>query len=375
MKQKLLKLSQKYFNVVSTQANLTDLRPLKLLNEVGRSLADIISEMSNTLDKVCQVNFEVKPSRYPFPTVVSPRQLTDKKDIILPDLLTTDAKLYTFTGIHSIDLLDGLVDCVSDLVVDTPTNKKILSLRDRLILTMAKIKLNVNFTAIAVLFNISRQTCSNYFKDTIPILSRVLKVMIPWPDQEIVRKNLPLSFKKYESTRIILDCAETVIEKCKCLKCRVLTYSQYKKNHTVKFDVGITPSGLIIEISYAFGGRASDKFIVNKTGVLDKLDFYDGVMVDKGFRIEVECLQRNLRLIRPPFLSQKQQMNRTDALSTADIARARVHVERVIQRLREFELLKGPVPWPLAHYFDDILIIAAGLTNLGAPIINIDKFM
>lgn len=134
---------------------------------------------------------------------------------------------------------------MSDLIVDASTNKKILSLRDRIILTMVKVKLNMSFTAIAVLFNITRQTCSNYFKNTIPILSRVLKVMIPWPDQEIIRKNLPLSFKKYKYTRIILDCAETVIEKCKCLKCRVLTYSQYKKNHTVKFDVGITPSGLI----------------------------------------------------------------------------------------------------------------------------------
>lgn len=28
--------------------------------------------------------------------------------------------------------------------------------------------------------------------------------------------------------------------------------------------------------------------------MLDKLDSYDGVMVDKGFRIEAECLQVNL---------------------------------------------------------------------------------
>lgn len=68
-------------------------------------------------------------------------------------------------------------------------------------------------------------------------------------------------------------------------------------------------------------------------------------------------------------------MNREDALLTADIARARVHVERVIQKLREFELLRGPLPWSLAPYFDDCLIIATGLTNLGPPVISIDKFM
>lgn len=86
-------------------------------------------------------------------------------------------------------------------------------------------------------------------------------------------------------------------------------------------------------------------------------------------------LQRLLHLVRPPFLSQKKQMTKEDAIRTAEIARARVHVERVIQRLRQYKLLCGPLPWSLAPYFDDILIIVGGLTNLGPPIIHIDKFM
>lgn len=68
-------------------------------------------------------------------------------------------------------------------------------------------------------------------------------------------------------------------------------------------------------------------------------------------------------------------MSREDALKNAEIARARVHVERVIQRLRQYELLRGPVPWALAPYFQDILTVCVGLTNLGPPVINIDKFM
>lgn len=55
---------------------------------------------------------------------------------------------------YSINL-DGLVNCMLDLIVDASTDKKILSLRDRIILIMVKVKLNMNFTAIAVLFNIS----------------------------------------------------------------------------------------------------------------------------------------------------------------------------------------------------------------------------
>lgn len=85
-------------------------------------MADVISEMSNTLDKACQINFEVTP--IPLPIIGDVYQSTEKTNIILPDLLTTNAKLFTFTGIHSIELLDGLVDCVPDLIVDASTNKK-----------------------------------------------------------------------------------------------------------------------------------------------------------------------------------------------------------------------------------------------------------
>jgi len=163
---------------------------------------------------------------------------------------------------------------------------------------MVKFKIGLSFSAIAVLYGIASQTISNYFKYMVPLLSRVLRVMVPWPDQAQVRENLPLSFRKYKNTRIILDCAETNLEKSKCLKCRIMSYSQYKKNFTVKFNVGIAPSGLITEISAPYGGRTSDCHIVEDSKILEKLDYRDGVMTDKGYRIEKQCMEvRTLRQI------------------------------------------------------------------------------
>lgn len=68
-------------------------------------------------------------------------------------------------------------------------------------------------------------------------------------------------------------------------------------------------------------------------------------------------------------------MTKEDTIGTAEIARATVHVERVIQRLRLYKLLCGLLPWSLAPYFDDILNIVGGFTNLDPPIIHIDKFI
>jgi hypothetical protein len=68
-------------------------------------------------------------------------------------------------------------------------------------------------------------------------------------------------------------------------------------------------------------------------------------------------------------------MAKSEALRCAEIARARVHVERVIQRIREFDFLKETVSWELIPFLDDILLIVAGIVNLGPPVLNIDKFM
>ncbi|XP_066596900.1 uncharacterized protein [Prorops nasuta] len=352
-------------SILSTgvQVNLADHRECRPQDNI--ELADFLCDNVAT-QKCTQVNFLPKFTE----RIVQPVKCSN-----LSNLLNNKTKLFTFTGIHSIELLNTIVSCVEDLITETTTNKMILSVKDRVILTMVKIKQNMAFAGLSILFDVNSQTCANYFRNMCPILAEVLKVMIPFPDQELIRNNLPMSFKNFKHTRIIMDCAEIPIEQSKCLKCRVLTYSQYKKTYTVKFNIGITPSGLITEISVPYGGRATDKHIVNDSSILFKMDCKDGIMVDKGYRIENECMNLYLDLIRPPFLQKQKQMSQEDCIQNAEIARARVHVEPVIQRLRQYEFLRGPISWTLMPYVEDILIIVCSLTNLGPPVINIDKFM
>jgi len=65
--------------------------------------------------------------------------------------------------------------------------------------------------------------------------------------------------------------------------------------------VGIALSGSITFISAVYGGRASDKFIVNDSGFLDTLEPDDEVMVDKGFLIEDELANIQCKLINLRF--------------------------------------------------------------------------
>lgn len=89
-----------------------------------------------------------------------------------------------------------------------------------------------------------------------------MKSAIPWLEKEAIQKRISTSLMKFRDTIIDLDCTEIALQRSKCLKCRVMTYSHYKGEHTLKVLIGIAPSGLITYLSSVCGGRISDKEIL-----------------------------------------------------------------------------------------------------------------
>lgn len=186
---------------------------------------------------------------------------------------------------------------------------------------------------------------------------------------------MPRCFRGFEKTRVVVDCTEIEVSKTNCSKCNIMTYSQYKNHHTIKFMIGISPAGLITFISPIYGGRASDKQIFQQSNIIHFLQPHeDAVMADKGFFIDDVCRENFIDVIRPPFLRQKAQFSRIETEATAKIARARVHVERMIQRLKIFKIFSNKIPWNILPYMQSICTVCAGLANLGPPILSDDKF-
>lgn len=250
----------------------------------------------------------------------------------------------------------------------------VVDLRFALILVLTKLKTNLSFICLSVLFGISSTKCTNLFYKHTALLSASIKSAIYWPRKEEILANMPKCFSKFKETRVVLDCTEIKVQKMKCLNCRIKSYSHYKRCHTMKFLIGITPSGLISFVSRGYGGRATDKSIFLRENVLEKLDPHDAVMVDKGILIAKECEQNFIKLIQPPFLKKHKQLSKEAATTTAEIARARVHVERAIQRLKTFSVLRDTVEWYLIPYIDDVMTIIAATVNMSPPILADDKF-
>ena len=112
-------------------------------------------------------------------------------------------------------------------------------------------------------------------------MAKALRFLIVWPDKEATIRNMPKVFKRsisYQRTRVIIDCSEIFIKRPTNLLARNITYSNYKHHNTMKFLVGITPSGAVSFLSKCWGGRVSDKELTLNSGFLDHLEYGDKVI-------------------------------------------------------------------------------------------------
>lgn len=290
------------------------------------------------------------------------------------DLLDTDKKLNTFTGLNSFKQLEVIENLVQRVHEDKRVRR--LLLRDRIILTLMKMKNDMSYVVLSLLFGgVSSSALKTIFYEMLDVLSVVLKPAIRFIEMSTIVKNKPNIFKSFPNVRVILDCTEIPVSKPKCLCCRIKTYSHYKTAQTVKFMVGISPSGLITFISKAYGGRASDKIIFEQSGILKQLNRGEAVMVDKGFLIDNACAMHGITVIRPPFLRNKKQLSAEQVILNKCISKARVHIERANQRIKIFKILRNRLNWPLIKKIDQIFTIVCAIVNLSSPLIAKDKFM
>ena len=96
--------------------------------------------------------------------------------------------------------------------VSTSHTNRALSKEDELFLTLARLRLGLPLQHIANLFNISIATFSRIFTSWINLLYFVLGSINFWLPKHTIQETMPDSFKKFSSTRVILDATEFKIQ-------------------------------------------------------------------------------------------------------------------------------------------------------------------
>ena len=122
-----------------------------------------------------------------------------------------------------------------------------------------------------------------------------------------------------------------------------------------------TKAGSISYVSPAYGGLATDPYIVEDINISSR--FTPGYMVlfDKGFNVQDLFLQKQVKCELPHHHSFDHGKR---------VARARIHIERVMGRLKEFPLHEHSLQINMIDMCDHIWTIAAAIVNLQPPLVK-----
>ena len=317
------------------------------------------------------------------------RQATKGRNVV-DKFLKTDAKIRTYTGLPNKKTFNNLVKYVtqkskklrywsgSKKAISTKVRRNFktspkktgpqrkLSVKEELL----KLRTAVTSEMLAGLFDINTGGASQVINTWVKFLACELKPLIFWPSNEAIQESLPKSLKHYTNLSCTIDFSEIFIDRPRNLEIQALTWSDYKKHNTVKFLVGIAPSGMISFLPKAWGGRASDQHITRESGFLDLLEPTDLIVADRGFTIKEDLMVRGATLEIPPPSSGLEQMSKDKVIVTKKIANTRIHVERAISRMKVFSILRQTLPIALVPLIDDILVVCAGISNLLPPLVQ-----
>ncbi|XP_037504984.2 uncharacterized protein LOC119381035 [Rhipicephalus sanguineus] len=289
--------------------------------------------------------------------------------------LKTEKDMLYYTGLPSRQVFNNLLYLI--VHQNQPLKKheeiKTHNTEEQLFMVLVRLRTGMPTKEISRNFSIPMSTFRRLFSAWILMLEKLLTDVTGFPSLSHIQFNISHHFRRYPNTRIILDTTEIRIQKPSGVHAQRQTFSSYKHANTMKCLVGATPDCFVNFVSALYGGGTSDRKIVQQSGVLDLLEPGDGVMVDKGFKVE-DLLPHGVSLYMPPFrIAGKAQMSAKDVEETRHIAIARVHIERVIRRINEFHILDKPFPINMLNLADAVFTTCAYLSNFRGPLINNEK--
>ena len=244
-----------------------------------------------------------------------------------------------------------------------------ISKEDQFLMTLMKLRINSGHIDLSTRFSVSMGTVCNVVLTWIHVLHEIffVGVMDKIPSVEKNKMYLLSYFSEFSNCRIILDCTEISTDIPKRMDHQQMFYNNYKYRNTMKVLIAVAPNGVITYVSDLYPGSISDKDIFRKSDIYNQLKAGDLILADKGFLI-TDLVPPGVNINIPPFLFSPQ-FTPSEVIETRNIARARIHVERAIRRIKVFGIIKC-IPKIYFKFVNVIFQVCAALTNFENPLIR-----
>lgn len=349
----------------------------KELDQYLKYKLEIEKEFEECKQQLCSANKELDQLKH---------KLENDPKFELNDYKDNDESISFYTGFPSyatmilcFDTLKAKAENLSygghervDFINRKSGRKRKLSLWQEYTLVLLRLRLGLLEKDLADRYRVSVTTVSDIFITWIKFMKLELyPLCIVWPSKEQLKFYMPAVFKElYPELVSIIDCTEIHMESPSSLDKQAMCYSSYKSHTTMKSLLGITPNGAVSFVSELYSGSISDPEIVKKSGYLDYVQSGDLIMADKGFLIQDQLAAKGASLVIPNFLSSKNQFSKSETEENKKVASLRIHVERYMERLKNWHFFDRSIPIAMASTVSDAWIVVACLSNFWPPIIG-----
>ena len=121
-----------------------------------------------------------------------------------------------------------------------------------------------------------------------------------------------------------------------------------------------------------YPGNLSDRKITQRSGLLSPLFWSkgDSIMADKGFTIEEDLKPLGVSLNIPSFLDGRDQLEEEEVIESQAIASVRIHVERLMSRVKKFKMVQTEIPLSMHGSINQVWTVCCLLCNFMNPLVK-----
>ena len=180
---------------------------------------------------------------------VEVKRLKEEVETIVLDersFVKKDDRVLYYTGLANCEIL-----CTIFLHIQPSLMKQSVLSPFQQLLVVYMIGLNFACQDLACRFKVQCSTISHNFHSVLDILYIELKSLISWPDRDTQRRTMPMNFRQYcPSCVVIINYFEIFVQ-------NYLPKHKHIKltNTIIRYLIGITPLGTVSYLSDSWGGR------------------------------------------------------------------------------------------------------------------------
>jgi hypothetical protein len=219
---------------------------------------------------------------------------------------------------------------------DTPK----LDDRTRLLLALFWLRVYPTYEALGFFFGLHKTNARHTARGALAVLRTLGH--FPFDDPDPTART-PVGdpaevMAAFPEVRLVIDAKEQRTQRPNGYAAQRPYYSGKRKAHTLKSQVGVSPTGRIEAVSDSFPGCTHDLTVLRATGLVDRLPDGAGAMLDRGY-VGLPADHPERPLVIPAKAGRNRPLTDEQRAGNRVIASHRIVVEHAMAQLNRFEVL------------------------------------